>query len=43
MSDDHSESDSEYGLELLYQDCDREWDESYRSECCREEECPDDA
>ena len=43
MSDDHSESNREYRLELLYQDRDGEWDESYSSECCREEECTDDA
>ncbi len=43
MSDDHGDSDREDRLELLYQDRDGEWDESYRSECCGEEKCPDDA
>lgn len=43
MSDDHGDSDRKYWLELLYEDRDREWDESYGSECCREEKCPDDA
>ncbi len=43
MSDDHGYSDREYRLELLYEDRDREGDESHRSECCREKKRPDDA